>query len=188
MATQTRKPYPSEAPGEEWAFVAPYLTLLTEDALQRKHDLREVYNALRWIVRTGAQRRTLPTNFPPRAAAGALWAQQTQPWIAAGESEGIVHDLCMLLRWADGRADQPTAVILDPEHAGERSWRRVRQAQTPQGPQQTRRRRHVKAPTGTARDPGERTRMRAGGKPWPRRCKRRPVRPSRACISSPSRA
>jgi transposase len=109
METHTRKPYPSDVTDDEWAFVAPYLTLMTEDAPQRKHDLREVYNALRWIVRTGAQWRMLPTNFPPWAAV----YQQTQRWIAAGVFEAMVHDLRVLLRWAEGRADQPTAVILD---------------------------------------------------------------------------
>lgn len=109
METHTRKPYPSDVTDEEWAFVAPYLTLMTEDAPQRTHDLREVYNALRWIVRTGAQWRMLPTNFPPWAAV----YQQTQRWIAAGVFETMVHDLRVLLRWADGRADQPSAVILD---------------------------------------------------------------------------
>lgn len=50
----TRKPYPSDVSDEEWAFVAPYLTLLTEDAPQRDHSLREVFHRLRWITRTGA--------------------------------------------------------------------------------------------------------------------------------------
>ncbi len=50
----TRKPYPSDVSDEEWAFLAPYLTLMPEDAGQRHYELREVYNALRWIVRTGA--------------------------------------------------------------------------------------------------------------------------------------
>lgn len=43
----TRKPYDSDVGDAEWAFVAPYLTLLTTDAGQRRHDLREVLNALR---------------------------------------------------------------------------------------------------------------------------------------------
>jgi hypothetical protein len=46
-----RKPYPSDVSDEEWAFVAPYLTLVREDAPQCTHDIREVFNALRWIVR-----------------------------------------------------------------------------------------------------------------------------------------
>lgn len=109
METQTRKPYPSDVSDDEWAFVAPYLTLMTEDAPQRRYDLREVFNAVRWIVRTGAQWRMLPTNFPPWPAV----YQQMQRWIAAGSFEAITHDLRAILRWAEGRADDPTAVILD---------------------------------------------------------------------------
>ncbi|MEA2525385.1 MAG: hypothetical protein QOF73_2612 [Thermomicrobiales bacterium] len=41
-----RKPYPSDVADEEWAFVAPYLTLMGEEAPQRRYDLREVFNAL----------------------------------------------------------------------------------------------------------------------------------------------
>jgi transposase len=47
-----RKPYPSDVSDDEWSFVAPNLTLMKEDAPQREHDLREVFNGLRWIVRT----------------------------------------------------------------------------------------------------------------------------------------
>ncbi len=109
MSDQSRKPYPSDVTDEEWAFVAPYLTLMTEDAPQRRHDLREVFNAVRWIVRTGAPWRYLPTNFPPWAAVH----QQAQRWIAAGCFEDMVHDLRALLREAAGRAPDPTAVVLD---------------------------------------------------------------------------
>ncbi len=49
-----RHPYPSDVSDDEWAFVAPYLILMTEEAPQREHSLREVFNGLRWIVRTGA--------------------------------------------------------------------------------------------------------------------------------------
>ncbi len=48
------KSYPTDVSDEEWAFVAPYLALVREDAPQRTHNLREVFNALRWIVRAGA--------------------------------------------------------------------------------------------------------------------------------------
>jgi transposase len=108
-STAPRKAYPSDVSDEEWAFVAPYLTLMRPDAPQRTHNLREVYNALRWIVRTGAQWRYLPHEFPPWQAV----YQQTQRWLAAGVFETMVHDLRVLLRWLQGRADQPTATILD---------------------------------------------------------------------------
>lgn len=105
----TRPPYPSDVSDEEWAFVAPYLALLAPDAGQRKHELREVFNALRWLVRTGAHWRMLPHDLPPWAAV----YQQTRRWMAAGCFESMVHDLRMLLRVAAGREAQPTAVILD---------------------------------------------------------------------------
>src|SRR5829696_8245995 len=105
----TRKPYPTDVSDDEWAFVAPYLSLMTPDAPQRVYDLREVYNALRWIVHTGAPWRYLPGDLPPWPAV----YQQTQRWIAAGCFEAMVHDLRALLRWTEGRADDPTAIILD---------------------------------------------------------------------------
>ena len=45
-----KKRYPSDVEDAEWEFVAPYLALITVQAPQRKHDLREVFNALRWIT------------------------------------------------------------------------------------------------------------------------------------------
>lgn len=111
-----RKPYPSDVSDEEWAFVAPYLTLMREDAPQREHSLREVFNALRYLVRVGESWRYLPNDLPP-------WYtvyQQTQRWIAAGVFEAMVHDLRAVLRLADvdakggaGRGPHPSAVILD---------------------------------------------------------------------------
>jgi transposase len=105
----TRKPYPSDVSDAEWAFVVPYLTLLPLDAEQRTHDLREVFNALRWLVRAGAPWRLLPNDLPPWAAV----YQQTQRWITAGSFEAIVHDLRALLRVAQGRNAQPSAAIFD---------------------------------------------------------------------------
>lgn len=105
----SRMAYPSDVTDEEWAFALPYLELMTLDAPQRRHDLREVFNALRWIVRTGAQWQYLPHEFP-------VWTavyQQGRRWIAAGVFEAMAHDLRAILRVAAGRDEQPTAVILD---------------------------------------------------------------------------
>jgi transposase len=104
-----RKGYPSDVSDDDWAFVAPYLTLQSEQALQRKHELREVYNALRWLVRTDAQWRMLAHDFPRWEAV----YQQTQRWLRAGCFEAMAHDLRLLLRLAAGRKGQPSAVILD---------------------------------------------------------------------------
>jgi transposase len=104
-----RKPYPSDVSDEEWAVVAPYLTLMTADAPQRRHELREVFNGLRYVVKTGAPWRWMPNDLPPWEAV----YQQSQRWLRAGVFEAIVHDLRALLRLAVGRAPAPTAVVLD---------------------------------------------------------------------------
>ena len=50
----SRKPYPNDFTDEEWAFIAPYLTLMSEDAPRREHSRREVFNGLRYLARAGA--------------------------------------------------------------------------------------------------------------------------------------
>lgn len=60
-----RKVYPSDVSDDEWAFVAPCLILMTEDAPQREHSLREVFNGLRYIVRTGMQWRMMANDLTP---------------------------------------------------------------------------------------------------------------------------
>ena len=104
-----RKPYPSDVKDDEWEFVAPCLALIREDSPQREHDLREIYNALRWVVRAGAPWRMIPNDLPPWAAV----YQQVQRWIKAGVFEEMVHDLREILRIAAGREANPTAVVID---------------------------------------------------------------------------
>jgi transposase len=103
------KAYPSDVSDDEWAFVAPYLTLMTKDAPQREYLLREVFNGLRWLVRAGAPWRLMPNDLPP----WYVVYQQTRRWLAAGVFEAMVGDLRELLRVAQGRAAAPTAAILD---------------------------------------------------------------------------
>lgn len=107
--TATRKHYPSDISDEEWDFAAPYLTLMKDDAPQRDHDLREVFNGLRWIVRTGSPWRYMPHDLPPYYTV----YQQTQRWIRAGCFEAIVHDLRALIRLGEGKSVEPTAAIFD---------------------------------------------------------------------------
>jgi transposase len=104
-----RKPYPTDVSDEEWSFAAAYLVLMSEDAPQRRYELREMFNALRWMARAGAAWRMLPTNFPP----WEMVYQQTQRWLNAGCFEAMVNDLRSVLRVAQERQGQPSAVILD---------------------------------------------------------------------------
>ena len=104
-----KKRYPSDVEDAEWEFVAPYLALITVQAPQRKHDLREVFNALRWIVRTGSPWRYLPNDLPPWEAV----FQQAQRWIKADCFNDIVNDLRALLRLAVGKKAPPSTAIYD---------------------------------------------------------------------------
>jgi transposase len=105
----TRQAYPTDVSDEEWEFVAPYLTLIDKDAPQRRHDLREVCNGLRFIIRGGRPWRLMPHDLPP------WWIvyQQTRRWLAAGVFATIIHDLRVLRRLGAGRTPEPTAVIVD---------------------------------------------------------------------------
>ena len=82
---------------------------MREDAPQREYSLREVFNGLRWIIRTGAQWRLTPNDLPPWYTVH----QQSQRWVKAGVFEAMVHDLRALLRLAQGRNEQPSATIFD---------------------------------------------------------------------------
>lgn len=101
--------YPSDVTDDAWALVAPYVTLMTEEAPQRTHSLRDVFTDLRWMVRAGAAWRMMPHDLPPWEAV----YQQTQRWLPAGVCDAIVHDLRTLLRVAEGRNTQPSAAIFD---------------------------------------------------------------------------
>jgi transposase len=102
-----RKSYPSDVTDEEWAFSAPYLTLMKENAPQREYTLRELFNGLRWFVRAGCPWRMRPNDLPPWPAV----QQQTQRWLRAHCFENMAEDL--RLRLGAGRTDAPTAALLD---------------------------------------------------------------------------
>jgi transposase len=70
--------------------------LLPEEVSQRKHDLREFFNELRSLVKTGVHWRMLPQDLPP----WPVVYQQMRRWMAAECFQSIVHDLRVLLRRA----------------------------------------------------------------------------------------
>lgn len=106
---QKRTGYPSDVSDEEWALCAPYLVMMREDAPQRVYPLRSVFNAVRYLVKSGCGWRMLPNDLPP----WPVVHQQTQRWIEAKRFEIMAHDLREVLRVAAGREAKPTAAILD---------------------------------------------------------------------------
>lgn len=104
-----RKSYPSDVSDEEWAFCVSYLMLMTPEAPQRVYPLREIFNALRYIVKMGGIWRMMPHDLPP----WHVVYQQSRRWIKAGCFEAMAHDLRTILRMAMERKGDPSAVILD---------------------------------------------------------------------------
>ena len=100
--------YPSDVSDEEWAFAVPYLTLMSEAAPQRAHPLRALFNAVRYLARTGVPWRYLPGEFPAWPAV----YQQLRRWLDARCFETMVDDLRQLLRTAQGRPAEPSAILL----------------------------------------------------------------------------
>lgn len=106
-----RKRYPSDLTDAEWEFIAP---LLPKPALRGRHrvtDLREVLNAIRYLVRSGCEWRMLPTHFP-------RW--QTVYWwfrrLVRSFLFQVIHDLALMLdRQAQGREEQPSAAVIDSQ-------------------------------------------------------------------------
>jgi transposase len=105
----TRKGYPSDVSDAEWEFLVPYLSLMRDDAPQRTYPLRELFNALRYVVKTGCQWRFLPHDLPPWTAV----YQQARRWVHAGVFEQVAHDLRAIVRFLAERGLEPTATILD---------------------------------------------------------------------------
>ena len=132
MGNRGRQGYPKDVTDEEWSFVAPYLALCREDAAQRDYRLRAVFNALRYVAKTGCHWRMLPNNLPPWYAV----YQQMRRWIDAGCFEAMIEDLHILLREFAGRKGQPTAVVIDSrtlQSTPESGARLLRRGQAPQG-------------------------------------------------------
>src|ERR1700745_3608685 len=96
-----RKPYPSDVSDEEWSLVVPYLTLMREDASQREHSLRELFNGLRYVIRYGIAWRAMPNDLPPWPAV----YQQSLRLLAAGGFEALAQDL------RERRSRQPPSSI-----------------------------------------------------------------------------
>ena len=102
--------YASDVRDEGWAFCAPYLTLMKEEAPQREDALRGLFNAVRCMVRAGCPWRMTPNDLPPWSGGGS---NRRERWIAAGCCEALAHDLREVLRLVAEKAAAPSAVIRD---------------------------------------------------------------------------
>lgn len=111
VATPPRKPYASDLSDEQWALLQTLLPAPVPAGAPRTTALREVLNAILYRLHYGCAGHALPHDLPPEGTVrdyfhrwrrGGLWAQ--------------IHDtLRRQVRRAEGRADAPTAGIIDSQ-------------------------------------------------------------------------
>ncbi len=80
--------YPSDVTDAQWALIEPHLPRVRPGGRPRKTDLRDVVDAIFYILRTGCQWRYLPSDFPPKST---VWRYFDQ-WRRDGTLDRI-HDL-----------------------------------------------------------------------------------------------
>ena len=107
----THQPYPSDVSDAEWEFVRPYLCLLPEDSGQRVHNLRDVFDALRWMVRGGSPWRYLPKDFPPKST---VW-RYFDEWRHDGTLDTIHDRLRRKVRAAEKPYHPRTSASVDSQ-------------------------------------------------------------------------
>ena len=122
--------YPSDLTDEEWSHVAPLIRPAKHGGRQRRVVMREVVNALMYVLSTGCQWRAIPKDLPPRSTVHGYF----ELWEWDGTLDRIHDALYVKCREQAGREASPTAAIIDcqsvksAEKGGPRS---IRQATMP---------------------------------------------------------
>ena len=106
-----RKAYSSDLTDSEWALLAPFIPPAQPEGRPRKHDMREVVNAIFYITRGGCAWRLLPHEFPPWQTIYHYF----RVWRKAGLWEQIHRVLRERARMLAGREPQPSACIIDSQ-------------------------------------------------------------------------
>lgn len=137
--------YASDLSEAEWALVAPMIPPAKRGGRRREVDVREILNAIFYVLWTGCQWKALPKDLPPRST---VW-DYFDLWSWDGTLERIHEALYVESRERAGREASPTTAIIDSQTAkgaskGGRRW--IRRAMTP-----ARRRRGVSATSSSTR-------------------------------------
>jgi putative transposase len=106
-----RRRYPSDLSDAQWAHLAPLLPAVRSGGRPRAHPLREVIDALRYVLRGGIAWRALPHDYPPWQTVYHYF----RAWRLDGTWERLNDELRELVRERAGRNAQPTAAILDSQ-------------------------------------------------------------------------
>lgn len=112
-ARRTGMRYDSDLTDEEWRLVGPLIPRAKRGGRKRTVDVREVLNAIFYVLWTGCQWKALPRDFPPKSTVH----DYLELWNWEGTLERIHHELYMAERERNGREASPTAAIIDSQTA-----------------------------------------------------------------------
>ena len=105
--------YDSDLTDEEWVLVEPLIPPAKRGGRKREVNVREVLNAIFYILWTGCQWKALPKDFPPKSTVH----DYLELWNWDGTLERIHHALYVAVREKAGREASPTAAIIDSQTA-----------------------------------------------------------------------
>lgn len=108
-----RRAYPSDLSDAEWTVLEPLMPAPCPRGRPRETSLREVVNALLYLLRTGCAWDFLPHDLPPSDTVYGYFRQ----WEADGTLERIHGALRRQVRAAEGRSEAPSAAIIDSQSA-----------------------------------------------------------------------
>ena len=108
-----RRRYPSDLSDAQWMRLEPLLPLRRPGGRPRAHPLREIVDALRYVLRGGIAWRALPHDYPPWQTVYHYF----RSWRLDGTWERLNDELRELVRERAGRIAQPRAAILDSQSA-----------------------------------------------------------------------
>lgn len=103
--------YETDLTDEEWRLIEPYLPLPRKEGRPRAWPLREILNAIFYVMRGGVAWRLLPRDMPPWRTVYRWFAE----WRDAGLFQRINHALVMADRERAGREASPTGAIIDSQ-------------------------------------------------------------------------
>src|SRR5476649_1221295 len=105
--------YPSDLTDAEWAVIEPMIPPAKRGGRPREVNLREVLNAIFYVLSTGCQWKALPKDLPPKSTAHAYFML----WDWDGTLERIHHALYVQTREHEGRDASPSVAIIDSQSA-----------------------------------------------------------------------
>lgn len=106
-----RKPYPTDLTDKQWEIIAPLIPPPKWGGRPRETDMREIVNAVIYVVKSGCDWRMVPHDFPQ----WDLVYHYFRDWKNDGTWKKIHDSLRGKVRKKAGKKVQPSAGIIDSQ-------------------------------------------------------------------------